>query len=41
MSEWLSAAIIDTLVPNYFTHEIGSPGLSQSTFVNNYKLAPG
>ena len=39
MTDWLSAAIIDTLVPNYFIHEIGSPGLSQSTFVNNYKLA--
>ena len=38
-TDWLSAAIIDTLVPNYFIHEIGSPGLSQSTFVNNYKLA--
>ena len=37
-TDWLSAAIIDTLVPNYFIHEIGSPGLSQSTFVNNYKL---
>ena len=39
MTDWLSAAIIDTLLPNYFIHEIGSPGLSQSTFVNNYKLA--
>ena len=36
---WLSVVNnIDSLIPNYYVHENGSPGLSQSTFVNNYYI---
>ena len=38
MDYWLSAAVIDSLTPNYYVHEFLSEGLSQSTFVNNYYL---
>ena len=38
-SSWLSVNLnIDSLYPNYFVHEIGSPGLSELTFANNYYL---
>ena len=31
--------VVDSLTPNYFVHQIGSnPGISQSTFVNNYYI---
>ena len=37
----MSAAIIDTLTPNYFVHDPddADAGLSESTFVNNYYLS--
>ena len=36
---WLSVNDnIDYLTPNYYVHEFGSPGLSESTFANNYYI---
>ena len=38
-ASWISVNDnIDYLTPNYYVHEFGSPGLSESTFANNYYI---